>query len=45
MVSSLIRALFLMSMHEEDIGADMYAGVIETYAELLANYLVPDRRQ
>jgi AcrR family transcriptional regulator len=41
MVSSLIRALFLMSMHEEDIGADMYAKVIETYAELLANYLVP----
>jgi AcrR family transcriptional regulator len=41
MVSSLIRALFLMSLHEDDIGADMYAKVIDTYAELLANYLVP----
>ncbi|HET9223912.1 MAG TPA: TetR/AcrR family transcriptional regulator [Roseiflexaceae bacterium] len=41
MVSSLIRALFLMSVHEDDIGAEMYARVIETYTELLANYLVP----
>jgi AcrR family transcriptional regulator len=41
MVSSLIRALFLMSVHEDDIGADVYVKVIDTYAELLANYLVP----
>jgi AcrR family transcriptional regulator len=41
MVSSLIRALFLMSVHEDDIGADVYVQVIDTYAELLANYLVP----
>jgi AcrR family transcriptional regulator len=41
MVSSLIRALFLMSVHEDDIGADVYVQVIDIYAELLANYLVP----
>jgi AcrR family transcriptional regulator len=41
MVSSLIRALFLMSVHEDDIGADVYVKVIDIYAELLANYLVP----
>jgi hypothetical protein len=33
--------LFFLSWHEDDIGAGMYTEVIDTYAELLANYLVP----
>ncbi len=40
-VAALIRGLFFLSLHEDDIGASMYVEVIDTYAELLANYLVP----
>ena len=40
-VAALIRGLFLLSLHEDDIGAGLYVEVIDTYAELLANYLVP----
>ena len=40
-VAALIRGLFFLSLHEEDIGTNMYVEVIDTYAELLANYLVP----
>ena len=40
-IAALIRALFFLSLHEDDIGAGMYAEVIDTYAGMLANYLVP----
>jgi AcrR family transcriptional regulator len=39
-VAGLIRALFFVSIHEEDFGAGVYPRVIDVYVDLLARYLV-----
>jgi len=39
-VAGLIRALFFVSLHEDEFGPDTYTPVIETFISLLAQYLV-----
>ncbi|MFL5803656.1 MAG: TetR/AcrR family transcriptional regulator [Roseiflexaceae bacterium] len=41
LVSGLIRALFFISLHEEEFGDGIYPNVIDVYIELLSSYLIP----
>jgi AcrR family transcriptional regulator len=42
MVTGLIRSLFFIAMHEDDIGAGVYPRVIDVYVDLLARYFVQE---
>jgi AcrR family transcriptional regulator len=42
LVSGLIRALFFMSMHEQEFGEGVYPRVIDVYIDLLSHYLLPE---
>jgi hypothetical protein len=42
LVSGLIRALFFVSMHEQEFGEGIYAQVIDVYIDLLSQYLLPE---
>ena len=42
LVSGLIRALFFISLHEEEFGDGIYPNVIDVYIDLLSRYLVPE---
>lgn len=41
MISALLRALFFVSLHEEDFGAEVYPQVISTHIEMLTKQLLP----
>ena len=40
MVAGLIRALFFVSLHEEEFGKDVYPGVLDVLIDLIAHHLV-----
>ena len=40
-VAGLLRALFFVSLHEEDVGIGVYKGVMEVLEDLVSGYLVP----
>jgi hypothetical protein len=40
MVSSLIKSLFFVSLHREDLGTTAYEEAISVLAELVAGYIV-----
>ena len=42
LVSNLMRALFLMTLHEREFDADIYPAVLDVLADLLAGYLVAE---
>jgi hypothetical protein len=40
-VAGLLRALFFVSLHEEDVGVGVYPDVIDVLEDLVSSYLVP----
>ena len=40
-VAGLLRALFFVSLHEEDVGIGVYKEVMEVLEDLVSGYLVP----
>jgi AcrR family transcriptional regulator len=40
-VAGLLRALFFVSLHEEDVGIGVYKDVMEVLEDLVSGYLVP----
>ena len=40
-VAGLLRALFFVSLHEEDVGVGVYKDVMEVLEDLVSGYLVP----
>lgn len=45
LVAGLIRALFFVSLHEDEFGEDIYPPVIDTLVSLLAQHLVTPREE
>lgn len=41
MIAALLRALFFVSLHEEDFGSEVYPQVISTHIEMLTQELLP----
>lgn len=42
-VSGLLKALFFVSLHKDDLGKDAYPGTMELLIDLITAYLVPER--
>jgi AcrR family transcriptional regulator len=42
MLANMLKALFFISLHEEDFDADVYPQLIETYVDLLAGHFVAE---